>query len=385
MTGSAYITRMSAFMPHRPVGNDEMEDILGRIGGQSSRARRIVLKNNGIQTRHYVIDPETGKPTYNNAQLTAEAVRGLESEDFALERLDLLACGTSSPDQIQPNHGVMVHGELRNPPCEVVATSGICVSGTTALKYACTSVMAGLSEHAVATGSEVASTYMQAKNFEKENEARVEAMEKRPEIAFEKDFLRWMLSDGAGAALIEPQPRPGRLSLRVDWIEVRSYANELEACMYGGADKMEDGRLKGWREYNSMDEVLRQSVFSVKQDVKLLNEHVIRLTVSQGLSDILKKRPLEPGDVTWFLPHYSSRYFRDKVYQGLADIGFEIPEERWFTNLPRKGNVGAASIYLMLEELFNEGRFQDGDRILCYVPESGRFTTAFMLLTAVGE
>ena len=385
MTGSAYITSMAAFMPHRPVGNDEMEDILGRIGGQPSRARRIVLKNNGIQTRHYVIDPETGKPTYNNAQLTAEAVRRLESEDFALDRLDLLACGTSSPDQIQPNHGVMVHGELRNPPCEVVATSGICVSGTTALKYACTSVMAGLSERAVATGSEVASTYMQAKNFEKENEARVEAMEKRPEIAFEKDFLRWMLSDGAGAALIEPEPRPGRLSLRVDWIEVRSYANELEACMYGGADKMEDGRLKGWREYNSMDDVLRQSVFSVKQDVKLLNEHVIRLTVSQGLSDILEKRPLQPDDVTWFLPHYSSRYFRDKVYQGLADIGFEIPEERWFTNLPRKGNVGAASIYLMLEELFNEGRFQDGDRILCYVPESGRFTTAFMLLTAVGE
>src|SRR3546814_8068914 len=43
-------------------------------------------------------------------------------------------------------------------------------------------------------------------NFEAENEARVAALETKPVIAFEKDFLRWMLSDGAGAALLENRP-----------------------------------------------------------------------------------------------------------------------------------------------------------------------------------
>jgi len=57
--------------------------------------------------------------------------------------------------------------------------------------------------------------------------------------------------------------------------------------------------------------------------------------------------------------------------------------QRWFTNLTSKGNTGAASIFIILEELFNQGRLRTGERLLCYVPESGRFSTAFMHLTVV--
>lgn len=32
------------------------------------RARRIILRSNGIKSRYYVIDPATGKATYTNAQ-----------------------------------------------------------------------------------------------------------------------------------------------------------------------------------------------------------------------------------------------------------------------------------------------------------------------------
>jgi 3-oxoacyl-[acyl-carrier-protein] synthase-3 len=51
--------------------------------------------------------------------------------------------------------------------------------------------------------------------------------------------------------------------------------------------------------------------------------------------------------------------------------------------LPYKGNTGSASIFIMLDELFRSGRLQRGERLLCYVPESGRFSTAFMHLTVV--
>jgi 3-oxoacyl-[acyl-carrier-protein] synthase-3 len=37
----------------------------------------------------------------------------------------------------------------------------------------------------------------------------------------------------------------------------------------------------------------------------------------------------------------------------------------------------------MLEELFNEGKLQAGQKILCMVPESGRFIISFMMLTVV--
>ena len=100
-----------------------MQAVLGLVGGKPSRARRIVLRNNGIKARHYAIDPESGSPTHDNARLTAEAIRRLEGSAFALADMDCLVCGTSLPDQMMPNHAVMVHGELATAAREVVATS----------------------------------------------------------------------------------------------------------------------------------------------------------------------------------------------------------------------------------------------------------------------
>lgn len=39
----------------------------------------------------------------------------------------------------------------------------------------------------------------------------------------------------------------------------------------------------------------------------------------------------------------------------------------------------------MLEELFNSGKLKAGEKICCFVPESGRFTTAYILLEVVGD
>src|SRR5436190_20990847 len=168
MSNAAYITRSSVCLPNPPVENDQVETILGQVGERPSRARRVVQRNNGIRRRHYVIDPATGKPNYTNASLTAAAVKGLVADGFKLDDLACLACGTSNPDQLLPNHAVMVHGELGVPVREVVSTSGVCLSGTTAFKYGWLSVKAGCTPNAVVTGSEVASLVLRAQNYEAE-------------------------------------------------------------------------------------------------------------------------------------------------------------------------------------------------------------------------
>jgi 3-oxoacyl-[acyl-carrier-protein] synthase-3 len=367
-------------LPNEAVDNENIEKVLGQIGERPSRAKKVVLKSNKIVSRYYAIDPKTGKTTHTNAELTAEAVRAFGPE--SLENLDLLVCGTTIPDQLMPNHALMVHGELGIAPLEVVSTAGICLSGATALKYAYTSIKAGEADAAVSTGSENVSSAMRAKHFKEEMKAKVDALEKNLEIAFEKDFLRWMLSDGAGAFYLQNRPNEEGISLKIERIFSRSYANELETCMYSGCDKLEDGTIKGWREYEP-EEFLTNSIFAIKQDVKLLNSNIIEYTVTKPLEEMLAKEMFHPDEIDWFLPHYSSGFFRDKVYEGMKKAGCDIPQERWFTNLPYKGNTGSASFYIMVEELFNAGKFQKGEKILCYVPESGRFSTAFILLEVV--
>ena len=377
MNSSVYINKIAKFLPNEPISNSEMELVLGKIGGKPSRARRIILRSNGIKQRYYVIDKEQNI-VYNNAQITANAIRNL---DFDIDTIECLVCGTTMPDQIMPNHAVMVHGELKSKPCEVVATSGICLSGMTALKYAYLSIKSKESKVAVATGSETSSTVLHARNFQKESQFNENELKKRPEIAFEKDFLRWMLSDGAGAMLLTDRPNSNNISLKIEWIDILSFANELEACMYAGAKKV-DGKLIGYKEF-SQNEWLTQSLFSVKQDVKLLNDKVSYITIEKALKKILKKRDISATDINWFLPHYSSEYFKKEAYNSMKKAGFEIPKERWFTNLTKCGNTGSASIYIMLEELFNSTKLKVGEKILCYIPESGRFSSSFMLLEVV--
>jgi 3-oxoacyl-[acyl-carrier-protein] synthase-3 len=356
-----------------------MEKYLGMIDGIPSKAQSIILRNNQIKTRYYALD-EDGKLTHTNAQLTAEAIRQLFDRGISLKDMDLLACGTTSPDQVLPSHTSMVHGELGSHPVEIISPAGSCATGMHAMKFAYLAVKSGERKNAVCAGSELFSTFMLAKNFEKEAE-KLHLLSENPILAFEKDFLRWMLSDGAGAALLQDRPDPDGLSLKIEWIETISFANKLETCMYAGGEKLPEGTFKGWREFEAQ-EIPDRSVFSLRQDVKLLGDNIVKMG-GVFMKDIFQRRNLTVNDFTYFLPHLSSEYFRFRIAEELEHIGLPVPQEKWFTNLTRLGNVGAASIYFMLEELFHSGKLKKNEKIFCMIPESARFSYVYALMTVV--
>ncbi|MFL5730609.1 MAG: iron-containing redox enzyme family protein, partial [Cytophagaceae bacterium] len=80
----------------------------------------------------------------------------------------------------------------------------------------------------------------------------------------------------------------------------------------------------------------------------------------------------------------SSHCFKGPIKELMEKGGGSIADENWFSNLASKGNTGSASIFIMLEELMYSGKLKAGDKILCMVPESGRFITSFMQLTVEG-
>lgn len=371
-----YITKSSKFLPNNPISNDEMENMLGLINDETSKARRIVLRNNGIKNRFYAID-EKGNPTHSNADLTFLAIKGLFDDQFTSQNVELLSCGTSTPDLLLPSHAAMVHGLLQNRSVELNSSSGVCNAGMNALKFGYLSVKSGNTNNAICTGSERVSTWMLADKFENEI-VNLKKLEEQPIVAFKKDFLRWMLSDGAAAFLLENKPS-GNISLKIEWMEAFSYAYELETCMYAGGDKLADGSIKPWSNYKS-SEWLSESVFAIKQDVKLLDAHILQKG-ALSMKAALEKNNVGADQVTYFLPHVSSHYFVKGLYNALKDQNIEIPMERWFMNLKHVGNVGSASIYLMLEELMNSGNLKKGDKILLSVPESGRFSYSYAYLT----
>ncbi len=371
-----YITKTGKYLPNNAVSNDEMENYLGLINEKASKARRIILRNNKITSRYYAID-KNGNSTHNNAELTKNAIDDLFDKNFSSKDLELLSCGTSTPDVFLPSHAAMVHGLLKNHSVELNSSSGICCAGMNSLKYGYLSIKSGNTKNAVCTGSEKVSTWMKSDKYEQEI-INLKNIEEQPIIGFKKDFLRWMLSDGAGAFLLENKPRE-TTSLKIEWMEAFSYAFELEACMYAGGEKLENGEIKSWSDYNS-DELLKDSIFSIKQDVKLLDQNIL-VKGAESMKNALAKNKITANDIDYFLPHVSSNYFVKGLKDALFIEGIDIPSKKWFMNLSNVGNVGSASIYLALDELMKSGNLKKGEKILLSVPESGRFSFAYAYLT----
>jgi len=371
-----YITRIAKFLPNDAVENEQIEERLGLINGKPSRAKNIVLRSNQIKSRYYAID-KNGKVTHDNTQLTTEAIQLLFDASFSKEDIELLSCGTSTPDQLLPAHASMVHGILKGGNMEVNTVSGVCCAGMNAMKYGYLSVMTNQVSNAVCTGSERVSSWIKADAYKDEVE-HLSDLENNPILAFNKDFLRWMLSDGAGAMLLENEPK-GNLPLKIEWMEGFSYAFEMETCMYAGGEKRDDGSMKPWSEF-ATEEWGKESVFAIKQDTKLLGDNILVKGVD-SLKKAITKNGISADDITYYLPHISSYFFKDGLYEEMKKQGVHIPFERWFLNLDKVGNMGSASIYVMLEELYASGKLKKGDTILLSVPESARFSYTYAYLT----
>ena len=59
-------------------------------------------------------------------------------------------------------------------------------------------------------------------------------------LTFDAHFLRWMLSDGAGAWILANCPASQR-SLRVDFVHLRSFSGDYPTCMQVGHGQGNDG------------------------------------------------------------------------------------------------------------------------------------------------
>lgn len=368
-----FITSCGAHLPGEPVGNDRIEELLGQVGGRPSRRRARVLAANGITLRHYALDGG-GRTTMLNEELAAEAVKdALRRRGLAPGDVEMLAAGTTQGDLSVPGFASMVHGRLGGGPMEVLSAGGVCCSGMAALRGAVAAVRLGEHDVAVAVGSELVSRSLKASRFAGGPDAGPDA---------DAEFLRWMLSDGAGAVVLEGTPPPGGQALRVDWVHLVSYAHEHEVCMYAGTAPGVPPVAGGtWQDAATVADAEAAGMFNLRQDVRML-PGMVALGV-QELLGLVKRGKVVPELIDHLLCHYSSEHFRPGIFRLLAEGGLDIPAERWFSNLSTAGNTGAASIYVMLEECWRTGRFAEGDRVLLMVPESGRFSVAFAHLTCV--
>ncbi|MDP6445777.1 MAG: 3-oxoacyl-[acyl-carrier-protein] synthase III C-terminal domain-containing protein [Pirellulaceae bacterium] len=343
------------------MSNDEICQRLGQLNGEEE-VREKILSMNGIRLRHYAQDQHQ-QATHDVYELGSLAAQRCLEQNVDTRAISLLVGGTTFAPLAGPGFVSILHERLSSAgalaqPVEISSHAGICSSATTALVAAIRAVAGGHHGSSLCVGAEHASDVLKAKSIRPIDD-RADHVNVRNSRWFMSVFLRFMLSDGAGAFLLQDRPDPDRLSLQVNWTHAMSFANEAPLCM-------------------KLD--CRSALLS--QDLSVLSTHLFP-TADKFLDHALETHDDTIDSHTIILPHMSSFFFRRKMERVIAgrcsDDSNPVP---YWTNLETAGNTGAASIFVMLDQYLERRELSDGDRMLLFVPESGQFNFVLISLTA---
>jgi 3-oxoacyl-[acyl-carrier-protein] synthase III len=358
---NCYITSTGSYLPGEPISNEGMQEYLGRVIGEG-RVRQKILKANGIETRHYALDKKQNV-THSLYEIAAEAVKNCILEEENLPQIGYLSAGTTHAPLLAPGVSSLLHDQLSKDKVishslEINSNSGICSSGAQAIVNATRAVKSGDAGAAICVGVEQSSIGLRSKAFRTRYDIPTILRNVRSSKWFMSVFLRFMLSDGAGAFLLEPQPREHGISIKINWTYSRSFANEAPLCM----------QIDG-------------TTMILSQDIKILAKYMAPLS-KKAVEGALCEHGESLDSYTMVLPHLSSYYFEPAVRKTIARLSpnREVP---YWTNLRTAGNTGAASIFIMLDEYLKTQPVAAGDRILLFVPESGQFNYVLISLTVV--
>ena len=362
-----FITQTGSFLPGPPVSNDQIEKYLGSINGEAE-VKKTVLKMNGITSRHYAQDDQQ-QPTFDVYQLACMAIQDClakrEKDEGAESHIpvSLLTAGTTYAPLGGPGIGSILHSHLQKQkllsrPVEIGSHSGICTSAAAAMVSAIRSVAAGEHEAAICVGTEHPSSALKAAVFDPVDD-RDEVTDLRKTKWFMSAFLRFMLSDGAGAFLLEGQPKSSGVSFQVNWTHSRSYAHETPVCM-----KLENQGVK------------------ITQDIAILSKYLMPMA-KKFSAEAMQRYNDDLVHYKMVLPHLSSFFFRRKTERMMQEFTSSPDPVPYWTNLATAGNTGSASIYIMLDHYLRENEVKDGDKLMLFIPESGQFNFVMVSLTAV--
>ena len=361
-----FLQATGSFLPGAPVDNDAMDAYIAPLSKLSARIKRRILAENGITARHYAIDGD-GRTVHSCAGMATHAIRAcLDDAGLALDDVGLLACGTAGGDALMPGFASMVLGELSGPPMQTFSSHGICASGVGAWEAAAASVELGAHAHALVAAAEFPSRLFKRSRY----------AARGYDADFDAHFLRWMLSDGAGALLLTSRPRArDGLRLRLRFIHQKSFSGDYPVCMQLG---LSADRARSHLDYDGWHQAEADGALFLRQDIRLL-PHLFDVGIHEYAS-LARDGWIDAARIDHFLCHYSSEKFAPVVDELMHKAGLAIPREKWFSNLTTRGNTGAASIFVMLDEFLRTHTLRAGEKILCFIPESGRFTVAFALI-----
>jgi 3-oxoacyl-[acyl-carrier-protein] synthase-3 len=294
------------YLPERVLTNAELERMVDTTD-------EWIRSRSGIKRRHIAADDQT---TADLAE--AAAWQALEAAGVAPGEIDMIAVGTTTPDQVFPNVGCLVQDRLNIHGCAAFSLEAACSGFIYALSIADRFVATGGARRALVIGAETLSRM----------------------IDWTDRTTCVLFGDGAGAVVIGPADEPGVMS-----------------CHLGA-----DGRYKDLLYHPYGTSRIRRPEDTQTPAIHMRGNEIFKVavkTLENIVEETLAANGLEHGAIDWLVPHQANI----RIIQATAKR-LDMPMDKVVLTLEDQGNTSAASVPMALDTAVRDGRIRRGDLLL---------------------
>lgn len=293
-------------LPKKIVSNDDLAQVM-------DTSDEWIKTRTGIENRHIAVEETT-------TSLSVEAAkRAIEAAQVSPQDIDLIICATVSANYIYPTLS-----------CEVQAAIG-------ADRATAFDIGAGCSGFLFALGT--ADGYFQTGRYQMALILGAETLSKMMDWGDRSTCV--LFGDGAAAAVLTAE------------------GDQLKAITQG-SDGAKGMALKCRnREVSNLFRPLPPQTYSfTEMDGKAVYKFAVN-TVPKAIRQVLGKAGITAEDVKYFVLHQANKRIIESVAKRLGQ-----PMDKFPTNMQECGNVSAASVPLLLNELLTAGVIAEGDKLV---------------------
>jgi 3-oxoacyl-[acyl-carrier-protein] synthase-3 len=322
----AAVLGLGVHVPPRVLTNADLEQMVDTTD-------EWIVTRTGIRERHIVASDQA------SSDLAVPAAEGaLREAGIGPDDLDLIICGTTTPDTVFPATACLVQARIGARRAGAFDLLAACSSFVYGMISAAQAIESGLARYVLVIGAEVLSKL-------------VDWTDRNTCV---------LIGDGAGAAVMGPARNGGGIRATVvgadgsaaDILKLPSPGSRIPMTLEAIAQQQHRARMDG------------QAVFKL----------AVRI-VPEAIRTVVERAGMVMDDIDLIVPHQANQRIIEAIAKATG-----LPLERVVSTIDRYGNTSSASIPLSLWEARRDGRLHDGDHVVL-VAFGGGFTWAGCVLT----
>jgi 3-oxoacyl-[acyl-carrier-protein] synthase III len=360
------IVATGVYLPGNPIPFEKIEEVIGEVSEASDHIKRLIKKTKlsmkeiiGIDQCYFAVDPKTRELTESNTSMAVKAIsEALQKAKLTVNNIDCILFAGPLPDYHTPPTSTLIQHELGIERCGEMEIHSNCTGISKVMQIAFDGLRLARYKTVVVCYSQLSSTYLRAQHYNPEK------------FSSEHLFLRWFLSDSASALILRGVDKV-KSGLRLNAVENNSIGGKMAKGMWTDSGAINSHPLWGYK----------NGGHHLAQDYGAVNKFGPKLCV-EAIGNIINNKQADTKNIELILVTSPSRTLINEA-KDIALRNLDIPLDKWFSNVYRKGYSGGSSVIIGLDEIIGRQKLPVDKLLIGITVESSKWMTGGFVVEAV--